>query len=217
MNRLLDPENRIFSAIGKLWDHLILGLLWLVCSVPVITVGAASAALSRVSMQILEGEEYRLFRDFFAAFRARFGLATGVWLAYLAVGLVLAWDCVFYYGLTGGESVWPDVTFGAFVALTLFYLVCLMWVFPYMARVSCGFKAAVKGSFLLGMTHLGYTVLMAVLNAALTLACLLLNFLLPFLPGLIAFADGLCLRRVFARYKKKSQPPEEDRAEQGAV
>ena len=49
MKKLFDPQNKIFAAIGFLGDHLLLGLLWVLCTLPVITGGAAAAAACAVS------------------------------------------------------------------------------------------------------------------------------------------------------------------------
>lgn len=42
---MFNPENRFWRWVDRIADVLILSLLWTVCSVPVVTVGAASTAL----------------------------------------------------------------------------------------------------------------------------------------------------------------------------
>ena len=38
-------KSRIGSAVSRLIDLIVAGLYWLICSLPVITIGAASTAL----------------------------------------------------------------------------------------------------------------------------------------------------------------------------
>ena len=38
-------DNKLFGALGKAVDCVILSVLWLVCCLPVITIGASSTAL----------------------------------------------------------------------------------------------------------------------------------------------------------------------------
>lgn len=201
MKRFLNPENRLFTAIGKVGDHLLLGLLWWLCSLPVFTVGAASAATSSVSMRIMEGKEYRVLRNFFADFRQNFRQSTLLWLAYLVLGLVLVLDLVFYSGTSG-------VLLGGFLVLTLMYFACLSWVFPYTAHFRCTFLGAVRASFTLAMGNIGCTALMMLLRAALCVLSYYISFLLPFLPGLIAMADSFLLLRAFDRLSRKKEARE---------
>ena len=42
---LFNPQNSFWQTIDRLSDLLILSLLWLICSLPLVTVGAASTAL----------------------------------------------------------------------------------------------------------------------------------------------------------------------------
>lgn len=209
MNKLLDPNNKIFTMIGILGDHLVLGLVWFVCCVPVITAGAATTAVYSVSRKILERREFRLLGDFFSAFRQSFRLATLLWLPYLAVGLILAVDLYFYYSLAAQESQWAGVVLGGFGALTLLYLACLLWIFPYISRFQCKYTQAMRLSFMIGMVNLGYTVLMMLVPAALAVLSVYIPWLLPFLPGLSLLGESALVSRVFQKYTAAKKTAEE--------
>lgn len=205
MKRFFNPENKVFTAIGIVGDHLVLSLLWIVCSVPIITIGAASAAICHVSKKLIEGLECRVIRDYFGAFRQYFPLATKLWLVYLAVGLVLASDSYICLGLMAAGVGWANLVLGAFMALTLLYGISLCWVFPYIVRVPSGFLQAVKQSFTVGIAKLGYSLLMLAAPVLLGFLTLYAAFLLPFLPGLTALCDTLLIRFVLRKYIKKEE------------
>ena len=205
MKRFFNPENKVFTAIGIVGDHLVLSLLWIVCSLPIVTIGAASAAICHVSKMLAEGLECRVIRDFFGAFRQHFPLATRLWLAYLAVGLVLAADIYICLGLMAAGVGWANLVLGAFMALTLLYGISLCWVFPYIVRVPSGFLQAVKQSFTVGIAKLGYSLLMLAAPVLLGFLTLYAAFLLPFLPGLTALCDTLLIRFVLRKYIKKEE------------
>ena len=78
-------------------DVLLAGILWLVCSIPVVTIGASTAAMYQVLLNVLDGREDGVLRDFFGAFRCRFGFYTKLWLVLLALGLFFGLDLYFYY------------------------------------------------------------------------------------------------------------------------
>lgn len=47
MNRLFNYDNPVFQVLGRLLDLTILGLLFMVSCIPVVTVGAAASAIFR--------------------------------------------------------------------------------------------------------------------------------------------------------------------------
>ena len=50
MNKLFGLDSPIMQALSRLADLIILSFLWLVCCLPVVTIGPASAAMCFVAM-----------------------------------------------------------------------------------------------------------------------------------------------------------------------
>ncbi len=84
----LQIDNPFFIIMGKLGDLALLNLLWLACCLPVVTIGASTAALFSVARKMAADEDYRTFADFFHAFRDGWKTATAVWLILLLAGAV---------------------------------------------------------------------------------------------------------------------------------
>ena len=74
--RGVKKESKIAAAITAVIDIVTAGLLWLLCSLPVVTIGAASAALYYSVVKCIRHERGRLVKSFFAAFRRDFRIAT---------------------------------------------------------------------------------------------------------------------------------------------
>ena len=55
MRHLFDIESPLMTWLSRLADLMVLNLLWLLSCVPIITVGAATAALYSASIAIMEG------------------------------------------------------------------------------------------------------------------------------------------------------------------
>ena len=102
MRRLFDPDSPIGRFFAQLADLAVMSILWTVCSIPVITMGAASAALCRCAMNMARGRGDWNARAFFRAFRDNFRKATFLWLILLGVGAVLAADILI---LSGGSRI----------------------------------------------------------------------------------------------------------------
>ena len=78
------PFSRFMRLISGLFC---LSLCWLAGSLPVFCYGASSAALATVTLRMVRGEQVRLFRDFFAAYRANFRQGTVLGLLGLAAAM----------------------------------------------------------------------------------------------------------------------------------
>lgn len=201
MKKLLDPQNKIFAAIGFIGDHFLLGVLWVLCSLPVITGGAASAAACAVSRKLCTGEEQKMIPDFFRAFRREFLFATKLWLLVLGIGAVLAVDVYVYFTVAAGSPILLGFT----GLLVLVYLICLCWMYPYTAVFQGGFVRTVKMSFLLGMSNLGWSAVLLAIDLGLVLLTLYAPFLTLFLPGLFTLSASLVTGRAFRKYLPKPE------------
>ena len=70
-------------AINKFVQMVYLGLLWFLCSIPVVTIGAATTALYEVLLKMVKNQEGALGAAFFRGFRANLKCDTLVWLPIL--------------------------------------------------------------------------------------------------------------------------------------
>ena len=53
---IFNYDNPIWRFIGKFCDVMILNVLWLVCFIPVVTVGAATTAVYYVTLKLVRDE-----------------------------------------------------------------------------------------------------------------------------------------------------------------
>ena len=85
MRRLLDINNPIMRFLVNMFDLMGLSVLWVVFSLPIFTMGAASTALySAAYHHVRKGEDY-LWNSFFSAFKENFKRSTLTWLVALAI------------------------------------------------------------------------------------------------------------------------------------
>lgn len=194
-----NPESPAWKPLGVLGDLILLSSFWLLGSLPLVTMGASSAALYDCAAHNLRQGETDLIGRFFRSFRAELKLgtlSTLFWAALFAALFALA------YGLL------PKVSGTVFfvpllIALLLagfFLLAALVWVFPTLSRFTFSFAALQKTALRLAC---GY-VLRAAAAALLTLLGLYLTarFILPMLvvPALVAWGQTWLLEPVFAKY-----------------
>lgn len=119
MKSLLNSDTPIVQRIGILGNLMYVGLLWLVCCIPIITIGASSAAMHSVVRKVRRDEAARL-TEFFRCFCKQFRRATIVWvILLLTAGVVVK----FYYLLLKIEMLWLKI-----FLLGMFVTMLMLWV-----------------------------------------------------------------------------------------
>ena len=160
INRFFDSDTPIWSAIGKMADIAVLSVLWTVCSIPVITMGAASAALMRcaLNMNTLEGN-WRS-RNFFRYFRENFRNATLLWMVFLLAAAVFIFDIVVLKD--PGSSAMRAQRFIAVIGLII-WMITAVWAFALTSQFDAGLFQTIKNAFYIGISKLPRTIVMCVL------------------------------------------------------
>lgn len=99
-----------FSVLTKLTYSAYLNILWLICSLPIFTIGASTTALFYCTLKMAEDRDEGLTRMFFRAFRSNFKPATKLWLILLALGCFLGVDGFVLSRLWNTSAFWTILT-----------------------------------------------------------------------------------------------------------
>lgn len=195
-------DNVVTRALSRICDFVILNILWLVCSIPIVTIGASTAALYSVMQKIVRNEEGYIARSFFKAFKQNFKQATIVWLLIAVLGLILSVDLNMARSLEGTIRIVFQVIFG-FFSFWLFAI--FLYVFPLLARYENSTKATLKNAVILSIAKLPFTFLMMVVvvvpvaASLLTVRTILLS--VPIWMGIgvsiVTWLNAYILKRVF--------------------
>ena len=195
-------DNIIVRALSKICDMVCLNILWLIGSIPIITIGASTAALYTVMLKMVKNEEGYIFRGFFKAFKSNFKQSTIMWIVILLLGIV----CWIDYRVAGvmpgmGGSIMRII----FLLLGFILLSVTIYIFPLTARYENTIRNTVRNALILTVGKLPYTLLMVVVTVGSVIISLwnsmTLMFAIPlwFIIGvsLIAWINSYILRRVF--------------------
>ena len=183
-------DSKFSQVLLKVCSSCYLNLLWFVCSLPIITVGASTTALYYVSLKLVRDEGTSLTRQFFHAFRENFKQGTALWLILLGAGLFLAGDGYILYHLrqssAGTMAVIWTLVLAVVIAATVVYVIELLFIFPLLASVSNTNKAMLKNAFLIGTHYLFATILVFAVHFAMFFV------VVAWFTPLIIFGEGLC-------------------------
>ena len=188
--RFFSYDSAFSQVVLRVTSSCYLNLLWLVCSLPVVTAGAATAALYAVTLKLVEDDTGHLTKRFFRAFRENFRQATALWLILLAGGVVLALDGYIVYHLravaTGGIAVFWTLLLALIIAAAVAYAIILSYVFPLVASVENTNRAMLINSLMIGTHYLFCTLMIFAIHFIMFFVVVRL-----FTP-MIIFGEGLC-------------------------
>lgn len=156
-------DNPFFMLLYRVGDLIIANLLFLLSCLPVVTAGAAYAALVKISQDIVMETETGIFRSYFRAFRENFKQATMVWLWELLI--IAAMVC--YYLLIGYffEGTTASVLHGILFVVAILALCVVAYLYPLLVRYTNTVKEHLRNAVILAVCKLPRTVAMAALLA----------------------------------------------------
>lgn len=184
-------QSKLGAVLTAVIDIITAGLLWLVCSLPLVTIGAASAALYYSVVKCIRHERGGLTKSFFKAFRRDFKTATLLWLIFLAAGLLFAADVYAFEKMVGGALG----TVGKILLAAL--LAFFPWVFAFVSRFSNTVGGTLRYCGYLALRNIGTTLLMLLELAGFGLIVWLMPPLTVLLPGLVCLLLSLHIEPVF--------------------
>lgn len=208
MKNLLNPDGLLFQFLNKVGDLIIVNFLFLICCVPVVTIGASIAALNKITQEIVYDTETGIFKGFFRAFRENFKQATLCWLGLMVIGISFYCDFLLIRTFLEGTAA---TALNTFVLVLAMLLLCLcVYLFPLMVRYRNTLREHLINSGILMVVKLPRTVAMAALNLLPVILFLLnvtvfaqtLIFWLFIGFAFVSYLCGILLKPVFAQLEK---------------
>lgn len=162
MHNLFHYENPFIQFLVRVGDLMILNLLFILCSLPVVTLGASLTALHRVTQNMLFEQEEPLLKAFFRAFRQNFRQSTLAWLVELVVIVSLVCDVLLVMAYFDGGLAKAMYILVAVLAILVAGV--FSYLMPLIARYENGMRQQVNNAVVLAIIKLPKTVLLTLLN-----------------------------------------------------
>lgn len=211
MRQLLDVNNPVMRVLTTIFDLIALSVFWIIFSLPIVTMGAASAALYHtVYHHVRKGEDY-LWNSFWTSFKENFKRQTLCWLVALAILGVLIADAIVLRAmyLDGKPFGWLYYIVLGLLALVLVWTVYLA---AYGARFDGTVKEVLKYSWILFRAHpLLLLCIMVLLVGGIALA-LTIPPLMIIIPAGIYWGSTFPMEAIF---KKHMHPEDLERVQRG--
>ena len=179
--KIFNAENPFWKGMGRIFDTFTLNVLWLLCCIPIVTVGPSTAAFYSAMITLIRGEEGYISHDFFRAFRHNFRRNLIAGLIVLLMEVFLGVDV--YICRHSGTGIYTFFMV-FFAVIFVVWTAVGLYLFPILGKLEVSIKDAFILAFTLMIRNLSQTLMMLFVLVLALWFCHLL-------PGLIFLAFGM--------------------------
>jgi len=195
----LSIDGPLMQGINKIINCAYLSILWLIFSLPIITVGASTTALYYTTNKVLRNNRGYVFQQFWHSFKTSFKQSTIMWLIYLVIALILYYDGEIMLLLTE-KSNFGTMANLFFKAMMILISIWMIYVLTYIARFEAPLKTVAKNAAFMAIRHLPKTLLIALIFAVAVFAVWFMYILIIIVPTLAAWAISYFMEKTFELY-----------------
>lgn len=182
-------------------DIVLLHILWIICSLPIVTIGASTTALYSSCMKRIRRDEGYITGNFFGAFKSNFRQSTLIWLLLLAVGGILYMDL--WIGLSV-EGVLGKIMLVSCSMLLIPFFCTVLYIFPVQAKFENRILDNLKNAFLMSLSNFQWTLFLVFILATFVLLTLafppFMGLMLVAGAGIFGYLTSCVFVYVFRKY-----------------
>ena len=208
MRKFFSPDGSFITIVTKCGDMLIIGLLWILGSIPLITFGTSTAAAYYAAAKCVRRDTGYPAREFFRAYKRNLkqGILTSLWMLIILgiLGLEFYWQYLEAYTPTAFQILGSRV-----VLILLLMLLC--YVFPVMSRFEMKLPEVYRRAFNLSIRYWYFTLAILAAGAgllALQIFVLNIAFIL-ILPGLWMYLWTFPVEKALQPYMPQASESDE--------
>ena len=152
--KFFSTEGGIYKFMTRLWDMIKLNFLWLICSLPIFTIGVSTIAAFTITLKMVEEKEGYIARAFFKAFKANFkqGIVIGP--------ITIIFAAALYLDFTLGKQYIGFVILGILSAFL--FGIAIIYTYPLLARYENKLLKTIRNSMRIAMRYFGRTIFLVV-------------------------------------------------------
>ena len=202
MNWLLDSESMFNRFLFRVFDTLLLAVLTIICSLPIITVGAAMSALYDMMIKIVMDKDNNLFKSYFKSFGKNFVKGTLIWLICLVGAAFVGINLYFMYLTADMNQTIRLALLGIIIIVTIVFLFIYIYAFPLQARYENKVFTTVKNAFFISIAQLPKSLGLLFLHIVVWVPALITLEIVPILIilelSLVAYVTARNMVKIFA-------------------
>lgn len=213
MSRIFDVDNGFFRFMTRVADALILNLLFLITSIPVVTIGASYTAMYYYCIKAVGNEEGYLWKSYWKSFKTNFVQGFLFEVIFAIIGIILFIDIRFMYvrAFTDGGAFGWKLLFFIAAGMAVLALMTFMYAFPVLSRFDNKTFVIIRNAAFMSIRHLPQTVPLLLIFGILALIGWLLSPVsIFFVVGAWVYISSIFFYKVLDRYMPKDEHYDED-------
>lgn len=204
MNGIFSLEGSLMKVLDKIFNLLVLSCMWLLFSLPIVTIGASTTALYDAVYRYVRKEEGYMWNTWWKSFKGNFKRSTMVWIPFLFFLLFLLMDLSILKQIR--EQDLP--LSGLYWVILALLAVALDWgVFlaAYAARFNGRARDIFRCSFLLMTVHPILSLEILGLLVAGFILFLAFPAFIVFIPATVFWLGSYITEKIFQQHLRKDQ------------
>ncbi len=155
MSGFFSVDGGLYRFLAKFWDLVKLNFMWLLFSLPVVTIGASTVAAYSVAMKMVDDEEGYVARSFVSAFKANIKQGMIMGLIFLAATYAIYLD----YEINRVSEEGSIILIVIGIVSVFAYVAAMLYSFPLLARYENSIVATIQNSMEISRRYFGRTLL----------------------------------------------------------
>lgn len=156
---LFHPDNPVMRFLSRIFDLILLNLLFVFSCIPIVTIGASLSAIYQILFKIIDKKDPYIFKGYIKAFRENFKPATLIWILTVLAGAGI-YLALFAINAKSGQNL-------ELLQIPIWILVFIIvsvatYAFPLLSRYQCGIKQLIINAFVLSIGNIPATVIIIV-------------------------------------------------------
>ena len=199
-------DSKFYEVVSKIADLVVLNLLFVLFSLPIITMGASTTALYGVTKKMAENREGYIFRNFFQLFMENFRQSTVIWIILLVAAMIPTVDLYIINSLE--KTVITTALKGLMLAAALTVLLVFLYAMALQSTFENTIKNTLKNAFLMGIGYFPWTLLILLITLLPIILIVLLGktagsvvYVMLFVGfAVLAYLNSYIFNHIFKKY-----------------
>ena len=207
--KFFSVDSPLYRFLSKLLDVIRLNFLWILFSIPLVTIGASTVAALSVALKMADDEEGYIGRSFLKAFRENWKQGTVLGLITLVALYAIYLDFQFFEALEGNPMIFLLVGILSIVVVVS----ALLYAYPLAARYGNTLFRTIQNSIDITRRYVGRTLFLVFV---LSLEFLLFQFNQTMMffaillgPGFMIYTLAAFSKKTFLLIEKENGTPQD--------
>lgn len=201
--KFFSVDSPFYRFLSRFLDVLKLNFMWLLFSIPVITIGASTVAAMSVALKMTDDEEGYIGRSFIRAFKENWKQGTLLWIITVIAAYAVYLDFQLFNAVEGNPFIFLVIG----IVSCFIIVLSLLYSYPLAARYENTLVKTIQNSFEISKRYFGRTLLLIIIvlfeififqfNSTMLFFGILIG------PAFIIFTVAAFSKRIFQQIEKE--------------